>query len=98
MIKIGDVVTVMMANGAEYVGKLKEDRPGYITLEDPKFVTMTEQGMGFANGIAATGKQDPKEVKLQNYSFVTETNPEVATAYRTAVSGLITSPSPGLKI
>jgi len=94
MNRVGDVVTVMAANGAEYVGKLKSDGSNKVVLEDPRFVTMSEQGMGFANGIAATGVKDPKEVTLCNILFVTETNDEVAKAYRTSVSGIV-MPTPG---
>lgn len=88
------IVTVMAVNGSEYVGKLAVETTTYVKLKDPRFVTMTEQGMGFAHGIAMTGVAKPKEVTLYNVLFVTETNPEVAAAYRTAVSGLITKPDP----
>ena len=101
MMQMGDIVTVMAANGAEYVGKLKFDESpdtSVVVLENPRFVTMTEQGMGFANGIAATGVKDPKEVKLRNFVFMTETNEEVASAYRTSVSGIITPPAGKLQI
>jgi len=92
----GDVVTVMTVNGSEYVGKMKFDESlesDTVTLLDPRFVTFSEQGMGFAHGIAMTGSKDPKEVKLRNVLFVTETNEEVASAYKTSVSGIITPPS-----
>jgi hypothetical protein len=45
-----------------------------------------------------TGVQDPKEVTLFNVSFVVDTNPEVVSAYRQAVSGLITKPDPQFKL
>lgn len=95
-IKTGDVVTVMAATG-EYVGKLVSDESGIVQLEDPRFVSVSEQGMGFANGIAMTGVKDPKEVTFYDVVFVAETNPEVVSAYRQSVSGLITSPT-GLSV
>jgi hypothetical protein len=101
MMNSGDIVTVMATNGAEYVGKLKFDEgleSENVTLLDPRFVTMTEKGMGFANGIAATGVKDPKEVMLRGVLFVTETNDEVASAYRTSISGIITPPAGKLQI
>ena len=63
-----------------------------ITLEDPKLISMGEQGMGFAGGIAMTGNPDPKQVliNLSQIVFVTETNEAVVKAYRHATSGLIT--------
>jgi len=96
--KNGDIVTVMTIGG-EFVGKLAELGGGQVTLTDPKFITVTQEGgMGFTNGIAMTGVQDPKEVTLFNVSFVVDTNPEVVSAYRQAVSGLITKPDPQFKL
>ena len=53
---------------------------------------MSEQGMGFAGGIAMTGNKDPKQVliNLSQIVFVTETNEAVVKAYRQATSGIIT--------
>jgi len=84
-----DVVTVMAVSG-EYVGKLvKIDETG-VSLNDPRLVTANEQGMGFANGIAMTGMQDPKDMIILQPVFITETHPEVVKAYRQSVSGIIT--------
>jgi hypothetical protein len=91
-----DIVTVMTATG-EYVGRLlvhplratlKMDETAII-LENPRMITFAEQGMGFANGIAATGIQDPKEMVILQAIFVTETNPEVIKAWHQATSGLL---------
>ena len=96
--KNGDIVTVMTISG-EFVGKLERQDASSITITDPKFITVTQEGgMGFTNGIAMTGVQDPKEVTLYNVSFVVDTNPEVVSAYRQAVSGLITKPDPSFKL
>jgi catalase (peroxidase I) len=93
----GDVVTVMAVTG-EYVGKLvRMDETG-VVLQDPRFVSVSEQGMGFANGIAMTGVKDPKEMTILQAVFVCETNPEVESAYRQSVSGLITAPAGKLQI
>ena len=85
----GDVVTVMTLSG-EFVGKLVSNDGDTVMLDDPRYVTATEQGMGFAGGIAMTGVKEPKQVTLYNIAFVTQTNEEVISAYRTTVSGLIT--------
>ena len=91
----GDVITVMTTNG-EYVGKYKQIYDSQVTIEDPRMVSLGEQGMGFANGIAMTGTENPKHVTFFNVSFVTETNPQVAAAYRQMTSGLVTPVSSGL--
>ena len=83
-----DIVTVMAPTG-EYVGRLlKMDETG-IVLENPRMITFAEQGMGFANGIAATGIADPTSMTILQAVFVTETNPEVVKAWHQATSGLL---------
>jgi hypothetical protein len=90
--KVNDIVSVLTSLGTEYVGKFKSMDTNGIMLEDPKLVTMSEQGMGFAGGIAMTGNPDPKQVliNLSQIVFVTETNEMVVKAYRKATSGIIT--------
>ena len=83
-----DIVTVMAATG-EYVGRLMKMDETAIILENPRMITFAEEGMGFANGIAATGMQDPKEMVILQPIFVTETNPEVVKAWHQATSGLL---------
>jgi hypothetical protein len=83
-----DVITVVAMSG-EYVGKLKDSGAGTITLADPRMLVHNEHGMGFANGIAVTGKNEPTEVTFQTYVFATPTNDEVEKAYIQAVSGLV---------
>ena len=84
----GDIVAVVAMSG-EYVGKLKDVTDNTLTLEDPRMLVTTEQGMGFAQGICVTGKKDPKEAIFQQYVFVTATNQQIQDAYRTAVTGIV---------
>jgi hypothetical protein len=86
--KKGDVVTVVSMAG-EYVGKLNTSGGGSITLDEPRMLVQTQQGMGFAQGICVTGDADPKEVTFAQYVFVTPTNIEIEKAYRQATSGLV---------
>ena len=86
--KVNDVVTVMAPSG-EYVGKLVKNDEHGIVLKDPRLITFGEQGMGFAAGIAATGYEDPREVTIVNYVFVTPTHEDVVKAWHKATSGLI---------
>lgn len=88
MFEPGDIVTVMTVTG-EYVGKLVSEGTAGVVLEDPRYISVGEQGMGFAGGIAMTGVKDPKKVSIKSVVFIAETNPEVITAYRSSVSGII---------
>ena len=87
--KVSDIVTVVAASG-EYVGRLlKMDETGVI-LENPKMVTITEDGqMGFTQGIAATGVDAPSEMVILQAIFVAETAAEVIKAWHSATSGLV---------
>ena len=86
--KNNDVVTVVAPSG-EYVGRmLKFDETG-VVLQNPRMITFSEEGMGFAAGIAATGNPDPKEVTIMNIIFVTECNVEIVKAWHQATSGII---------
>ena len=90
--KKGDVVSVITLGG-EYVGKLVEidnEKRGSVSLEDPRMVVMSEKGMGFARGLAATGEENPTEVTIQSYMMMIPTNEEVVKVYRKATSGLVT--------
>jgi hypothetical protein len=85
-----DVVSVMTAYG-EYVGKFVQQGSSVVTLSDPRMIVQTEQGMGFAHGICATGKPDPLSVDIQmtQVVFITEVNESIEKEYRKATSGLI---------
>lgn len=88
--KQNDVVTVLTIAG-EFVGKydIANSTSEAITLKDPRMLIQTQEGMGFARGICVTGEENPTEVSIQNYVFLTPTNPEIEKAYRQAVSGLV---------
>lgn len=85
-----DVVSVMTAYG-EYVGKFVEQGTTTVSLSDPRMIVQTEQGMGFAHGICATGKENPTSVDIQmsQVVFVTEVNAQIEKEYRKVTSGLI---------
>ena len=84
--KKGDIVTVVTMTG-EYVGELAKTEP--LTLKNPKMIVQAPNGgMGFAKGVAVTGKENPESMVISSYVFVSEVNDNVAEANRTAVSGI----------
>mgnify|MGYP003332851435 CR=1 FL=1 len=84
--KKGDIVTVVTMTG-EYVGELAKTEP--LTLKNPKMIVQAPNGgMGFAKGVAVTGKENPESMVISSYVFVSEVNENVAEAHRTAVSGI----------
>ena len=86
--KKGDIVVAMTMAG-EIIGKYVNEKDGAITLEDPRTLIQTEEGMGFAKGICVTGKLDPRIVTINNYVFITEVNEDIERAWRQATSGII---------
>ena len=93
----GKVVSLVTLAG-EYIGKYMHENNGNITLENPRMLVNTPDGkVGFARGICMTGQENPKTGMFYagGVVIVTETNPEFASAYTEAVTGLAT-PSKGL--
>lgn len=86
--KQNDVITVLTLAG-EFIGKLKGEVSNTVTLEDPRMLVQSEQGMGFAHGVCVTGETSPKEVTFQQYVLATPTNDEIVKGWRQATSGLI---------
>jgi len=68
-----------------------------LTLKNPKMIVKNPEngGMGFAKGVAVTGKENPESMVVQTYVFVSQCNEMVAEAYTTAVKGepLIQTPA-----
>lgn len=97
MIMKGKVVSLVTLAG-EYIGKYMHENNGNITLENPRMLVNTPDGkVGFARGICMTGQENPKTGMFYagGVVIVTETNPEFASAYTEAVTGLAT-PTKGL--
>ena len=93
----GKIVSLVTLAG-EYIGKFMYENNGNITLENRRMLVNTPDGkVGFARGICMTGKENPKTGMFYagGVVIVTETNPDFASAYTEAVTGLAT-PSKGL--
>jgi len=86
--KKNDIVTVVAISG-EYVGKFVAQVETTITLKDPRMIVSNpEGGMGFAHGVAVTGKEAVPSIVFNNYVFVTPTNEGVEKAYVEATSSI----------
>ena len=85
--QVGDTVTVVTISG-EYVGELESFEDATVVLKKPRMVVQTEKGMGFAHGVAVTGKENPEEVKFLNVVYVTPTNEQVCKAWVEATTNI----------
>jgi hypothetical protein len=86
--KKGDIVVAMTVAG-EIVGKYVHEKDGAVTLEDPRTLIQSEQGVGFAKGLCMSGKLNPSVATIANYVFITEASEEFQSHWRQATSGLI---------
>lgn len=83
----GDIVTVVTISG-EYVGVLESFEDATVVLKKPRMVVQTEKGMGFAHGVAVTGKENPEQVKFLNVVYVIPTNEQVCKAWVEATTNI----------
>jgi|TARA_B000000532_G_C18673059_1_gene321973 hypothetical protein len=85
--QVGDTVTVVTISG-EYVGELEHFEDATVVLKKPRMVVQTEKGMGFAHGVAVTGKENPEQVKFLNVVYVIPTNEQVCKAWVEATTNI----------
>tara|TARA_Y100000004_G_scaffold92185_1_gene103283 strand:- start:1529 stop:1801 length:273 start_codon:yes stop_codon:yes gene_type:complete len=85
--QVGDTVTVVTISG-EYVGELEHFEDATVVLKKPRMIVQTEKGMGFAHGVAVTGKENPEEVKFLNVVYVIPTNEQVCKAWVEATTNI----------
>ena len=85
--QVGDTVTVVTISG-EYVGELESFEDATVVLNKPRMVVQTEKGMGFAHGVAVTGKENPEQVKFLNVVYVIPTNEQVCKAWVEATTNI----------
>ena len=97
--KNGDIVTLVLTNGAEVIGELVETSPMDYTLNRPRMVQANQQGVGLVNGVCMTGEEPKGNVSFNRSGvvFVIKTIEEMAKGYKQQVSGLVL-PTEGLKI
>ena len=91
------IVTLVMSNGAEIIGKFIADDFNSITIYKPRMVQATQQGVGLVNGISMTGKEPDGNFTFPRTSvmYMIETMKELADGWTTQTSG-IAIPTGGL--
>ena len=96
--KEGTVVTLVMSNGAEIVGKLVKEEMMTIVLNRPRMVQATQQGIGLVNGICMTGVEPKGDFEFTKNSVMcmVETAPELASGWTTQTSGIQTPVQGGI--
>jgi len=87
-----DIVTVLTPLG-EVVGRLKGESETVFTIERPRMLMQTQQGMGFAPGICMSADPKAHDVDIQKAQVVAvvATAKEVADGWVQATSGIVLS-------
>jgi hypothetical protein len=93
-----DVVTLVLINGAEIIGKWVESDSDKYIINRPRMVQANQQGVGLVNGVCMTGEEPKGDVAFNRSGviFVIKTVEEMAKGYQQQVSGLVL-PTQGLK-
>lgn len=93
----GTIVTVVLTNGAEVIGKLVLDDFTGVIINRPRMVQVSQQGVGLVNGISMTGIEPKGDFTFPKNSvlYVIETSEEIANGWRQQTSG-IALPNKGL--
>lgn len=98
-VKQGDIVTLVLTNGAEIIGKLTGESESYYQLNRPRIVQATQQGVGLMNGVCMTGEEPKGDLQINKTGviFAIKTVDEMSKGYQQQVSGLVL-PTDGLKV
>lgn len=98
MLKVNDVVTIQLINGAEIIGKFQDETSSEIVLYKPRMVQVQEQGqVALIPAVCMTGEEPNGDVKFYKtgLTLMCKTVPQLTTDYNTSTSGIIT-PTAGI--
>ena len=89
--KQGDIVTLVLTNGAEVVGKFSGESDVYYKLNKPRMIQANQQGIGLVNGVCMTGEEPAGDLQFNKTGviFMIKTVEQMSKGYREQVSGLV---------
>lgn len=92
------IVTLVLLNGAEVVGRLIEEGADTTTIYKPRLVAPQQNGIAFVPGISMTGVEIKGNYVMPNRSilFMLDTQDQVASAWQQATSGIQLATGNGL--
>ena len=92
--KENTIVTLVMVNGAEIIGKFISEDFANTTVYRPRMVQASQQGVGLVNGISMTGKEPDGNFSFPKTSvmYMVETVEELAAGWTQQTSGIAVPP------
>ena len=96
--KKDDVVTVVLINGAEVIGRFVEEKDNTLVINKPRMVQVTQEGMAMVPGICMTGEEPKGDFQFNRSGvlFVINTVEQLATQYSSMTSSIIIPKTKGL--
>ena len=93
-----EIVTLVLINGAEVIGKWEESDSDKYIINRPRMVQANQQGVGLVNGVCMTGEEPKGDVAFNRSGviFVIKTVEQLATQYQNMTSSIIIPKSKGL--
>ena len=94
----GDVVTLVLINGAEIIGRFVEIRNTITILNKPRMVQVSQEGLAMIPGLCMTGVEPKGDFQFNNNAvlFVIPTVEQLAAQYEEMTSSIIIPKSKGL--
>jgi len=83
-----NITTVVLINGEEIVGRLKDDSGDSIVIEKPVRIALSPKGMGFAPLCVSIDDSSEFTFKKQHVLFTSKTREEITEPYIKATTGL----------
>lgn len=83
-----NILTVVLVNGDEIVGRLKDMDDKVITIEKPVKIALSQKGMGFAPVCISIDDASEFSIKQEHVLFVAPTRQEISEPYIQATTGI----------
>jgi len=96
--KTNSVVTLVLLNGAELVGRFVSQDDSTIVINKPRLIAPQDRGLAFVPGVTMTGVEPSGDFDFPRHSvlYMVETKKVVADSWQQAVSGLELPKTSGL--
>lgn len=83
-----NIMTVVLVNGEEIVGRLKEMDDKVVVIEKPVKIALNQKGMGFAPVCISIDDASEFTFKQEHVLFVAPTRQEISEPYIQATTGI----------
>jgi hypothetical protein len=96
--KKDDIVTLVLINGAEIIGKFVQETDQTIVLNKPRMVQVAEEGLAMIPGLCMTGEEPKGDFQFNKGGtlFVIKTVSQLANQYEQMTSSILMPKTQGI--